>query len=324
MRALALTVVLALLPTAALAQSPAKVPSVGILMSTTPAAAKHITDAFVAGLTQDGWIPGRTIALEYRWAEGRLERFPDLAAELAGLRMDVIVASGIAATEAAHKAAPTVPIVMVNVTDPVGAKLVQSLVRPGGTVTGLSSQLTPDIRGKQLQLLKEAFPRIRQVAIFRNAEVAGAAVWKEYEAAGRIIGVETRFVDLKGPQEFDAALARIGRTAGEALFVPGGDLVFFMNRAALVAGALKHRVPAMFTLREFADAGGLMSYSARLTDQFHRAAEYVGRVLRGTRPGEIPVEQPTSFELVVNLKTATALELTLPPAFLLRADEVLR
>jgi putative ABC transport system substrate-binding protein len=323
-RALALTVVLALLPTVALGQSPAKVPSVGILMSTTPAAAKHITDAFVAGLTQDGWIPGRTVTLEYRWAEGRLERFPDLAAELAKRRVDVIVASGIAATEAAHKAAPTVPIVMVNVTDPVGAGLVQSLVRPGGTVTGLSSQLTPDIRGKQLQLLKEAFPRIRQVAIFRNAEVAGAAVWKEYEAAGRIIGVETRFVDVKGPQEFDAALARIGRTAGEALFVPGGDLVFFMNRAALVAGTLKHRVPAMFTGREFADAGGLMSYSARLTDQFRRAAGYVARVLRGARPGELPVEQPTSFELVVNLKTATALELTLPPAFLLRADEVLR
>jgi putative ABC transport system substrate-binding protein len=322
-RALALTLLLALLPVAATGQPPAKVPRVGILMSTTPAAAKHISDAFVAGLAQDGWVPGRTITLEYRWAEGRLERFPDLAAELAGLQMDVIVASGSAATEAAHKAAPTVPIVMVNVTDPVGAKLVQSLVRPGGTVTGLSSQLTPDIRGKQLQLLKEAFPRIRQIAIFRNAEVAGAAVWQEYEAAGRIIGVETRFVDVKGPQEFDTALARIGRTTGEALFVPGGD-VFFMNRAALVAGTLKHRVPAMFTLREFADAGGLMSYSARLTDQFHRAAGYVARVLRGARPGELPVEQPTSFELVVNLKTATALELTLPPAFLLRADEVLK
>ena len=169
-------------------------------MSTTPAAAKHITDAFVAGLTQDGWIPGRTVTLEYRWAEGRLERFPDLAAELARQRVDVIVASGIDATEAAHKAAPSIPIVMVNVTDPVGAKLVQSLVRPGGTVTGLSSQLTPDIRGKQLQLLREALPRTRQIAIFRSAEVAGAAVWKEYEAAGRIIGVETRFVDVKGPR----------------------------------------------------------------------------------------------------------------------------
>ncbi len=323
MRALALTVVLALLPAVALGQPPAKVPSVGILMGTTPAAAKHITDAFVAGLTQDGWTPGRTVNLEYRWAEGRLERFPDLAAELARQRVDVIVASGGDATEAARKATPSIPIIMVNVVDPVGAKLVQSLVRPGGTVTGLASQVTPEIRGKQLQLLREALPRTRQIVIFRRAEVAGAAVWKDYEAAGRIIGVETRFVDVKGPEEFDAALARISRTAGEALFVPGGDL-FFMNRAVLVAGTLKHRVPAMFTLREFADAGGLMSYSARLTDQFHRAAGYVARVLRGARPGDLPVEQPTSFELVVNLKTATALELTLPPAFLLRADEVLR
>jgi putative tryptophan/tyrosine transport system substrate-binding protein len=322
-RALALTLVLALLPAAALGQPPAKVPSVGVLMSTNPAAAKHISDAFVAGLTQDGWIPGRTVNLEYRWAEGRLDRFPDLAAELARQRVDVIVASGVDATEAARKATSSIPIIMVGVVDPVGAKLVQSLVRPGGTVTGLASHVTPEIRGKQLQLLREALPRTRQIVIFRRAEVAGAAVWKDYEAAGRTLGVETRFVDVKGPEEFDAALARVGRNAGEALFVPGGDL-FFMNRAALVAGTLKHRVPAMFTLREFTDAGGLMSYSARLTDQFHRAAEYVGRVLRGTRPGEIPVEQPTSFELVVNLKTATALELTLPPAFLLRADEVLR
>jgi putative ABC transport system substrate-binding protein len=322
-RALALTLVLALLPAAAVGQPSAKVPSVGMLMLTTPAAAKHIADAFVAGLAQDGWTPGRTVNLEYRWAEGRLERFPDLAAELARQRVDVIVASGVDATEAARKAAPSTPIIMVNVVDPVGAKLVQSLVRPGGTVTGLASQVTPEIRGKQLQLLREAVPRTRQIVIFRSAAVAGAAVWKDYEAAGRTIGVETRFVDVKGPEEFDAALARVARTAGETLFVPGGD-VFFMNRAALVAGTLKHRVPAMFTLREFADAGGLMSYSARLTDQFHRAAGYVARVLRGARPGELPVEQPTSFELVVNLKTATALELTLPPAFLLRADEVLR
>jgi putative tryptophan/tyrosine transport system substrate-binding protein len=323
-RALALTLLLTLLPAAALGQPPAKVPSVGILMSTTPAATKHISDAFAAGLTQDGWIPGRTVTLEYRWAEGRVDRFPDLAAELVGRRVDVIVASGIDATEAARKATASTPIVMVNVTDPVGAGLVQNLVRPGGTVTGLASPITPSIRGKQLQLLREALPRTRQIAILRNAEVAGAAVWKEYEAAGRVLGVETRFVDVKGPQEFDAAMARVGRTPGEALFVPSGGGVFLMNRAALVDSALRHRVPAMFTAREFTDAGGLMSYSARITDQFHRAAEYVGRVLRGRRPGEMPVEQPTGFELVVNLKTATALELTLPPAFLLRADEVLR
>jgi putative tryptophan/tyrosine transport system substrate-binding protein len=323
-RALALALALTLLPAVALGQAPAKVPSVGILMSTSPAAAKHITDAFAAGLAHDGWVPGRTVTLQYRWAEGRMERFPDLAAELARQRVDVIVASGLDATEAAHKATASIPIIMVNVTDPVGAKLVQSLVRPGGTVTGLASQLTREIRGKQLQLLREALPRTRQIAILRREAVADADVWQEYEAAGRTIGVETRFVDVKGPEEFDAAIARVARTSGGALFVPGGDLVFYMNRGALVASTLKHRVPAMFTAREFADAGGLMSYSARLTDQFRRAAEYVGRVLRGARPGDMPVEQPTSFELVVNEKTATALALTLPPAFLLRADEILK
>jgi putative ABC transport system substrate-binding protein len=323
-RALALTLVLTLLPAVAQSQAPAKVPSVGILMSTSPAAAQHITDAFAAGLAHDGWVPGRTVTLQYRWAEGRMDRFPDLAAELARQRVDVIVASGLVATEAARKATASTPIVMVNVIDPVGAKLVQSLVRPGGTVTGLASQATPEIRGKQLQLLREALPRTRQIAIFRSAAVANAAVWKEYEAAGRTIGVETRFVDVKGPEEFDAAIARVARTSGEALFVPGGDLVFYMDRVALVASTLKYRVPAMFTAREFADAGGLMSYSARLTDQFRRAAEYVGRVLRGARPGELPVEQPTSFELVVNEKTAAALALTLPPAFLLRADDILK
>ncbi len=208
MRALALTVVLALLPTVALGQSPAKVPSVGILMSTTPAAAKHISDAFVAGLTQDGWIPGRTVTLEYRWAEGQVDRFPDLAAELARRRVDVIVASGNAATEAARKATASIPIVMVNVTDPVGAGLVQNLVRPGRHPhrPGFAAHVGYS-RQTAAAPASEALPRTRQIAIFRNAKVADAAVWKEYEAAGRIIGVETRFVDVKGPDEFDAAVA---------------------------------------------------------------------------------------------------------------------
>ena len=236
----------------------------------------------------------------------------------------MIVASGIAATEAARKATASIPIVMVGVADPVGAKLVQSLVRPGGTVTGLASQVTPEIRGKQLQLLREALPRTRQIAILPQRRGGGR---------GRVEGVRG---GRPGPRGGDALRRREGAARSSTPRWPGwagpparrcscpGRRVFFMNRAALVDSALRHRVPAMFTAREFTDAGGLMSYSARLTDQFHRAAEYVGRVLRGTRPGEMPVEQPTSFELVVNLKTATALELTLPPAFLLRADEVLR
>ncbi|HEU4370988.1 MAG TPA: ABC transporter substrate-binding protein [Methylomirabilota bacterium] len=311
--ALALVVVL---PASATAQARGKTPRVGVLLSTTPAATQHISAAFAAGL--------RGVEIEQRWAEGRLERFPKLAAELVRLPVDVIVASGLDATEAAARATRTIPIVMVNVTDPVGARLITSLVRPGGNVTGLTNQLTPEIRAKQLQLLKEALPQLGQVAILRSAEVADAPVWREYEVAARAAGVRARFLDVKSPAELDAAFASVARDKGAAAFVPGVNLIFFMNREPLVARALAHRVPTMFSAREFTDAGGLMSYSARLTDQFARAAAYVDRILKGARPGDLPVEQPTRFELVLNLKTAQALGLTLPPALLARADEVLQ
>jgi putative ABC transport system substrate-binding protein len=211
---------------------------------------------------------------------------------------------------------------MVNVPDPVGAGLVESLVRPRGNVTGLASQLTTEIRAKQLQLLKEALPQLGRVAILRNAAVASASVWQEYVAAAQAAGVQARFVDVKGPADFDDALAGIARERGAA-FVPGGDPLFFINREPLVARALARRVPVMYSAREFTDVGGLMSYSARLTDQFARAAGYVDRILKGGRPADLPVEQPTRFELVLNLKTARALGLTLPPALLTRADTVL-
>jgi putative ABC transport system substrate-binding protein len=320
-RALALALALLLgLPAMAAAQPRGRAPRVGVLLSTSPAAAQHITAAFAEGLQQAG---RGGVAIEYRWAEGRVERFPALAAELVALPVDVIVTSGTAATEAAAKATPSIPIVMVNVPDPVGAGLVDSLVRPKGNVTGLASQLTPEIRAKQLQLLKEALPQLVRVVILRNAAVAAAPVWQEYVAAAQAAGVPARFVDVKGLADFDAALAGIARERGAAGFVPGGDLLFFMNREPLVARALAHRVPLMFSAREFTDAGGLMSYSARLTDQFARAAAYVDRILRGARPAELPVEQPTRFELALNLRTARALGLTLPPALLARADAIL-
>jgi putative ABC transport system substrate-binding protein len=200
---------------------------------------------------------------------------------------------------------------------------VASLARPGGNITGLAAQLTTDVRAKQLHLLKEALPRLGSVAILRSAAVADSLVWREYEVAGRTAGVKIRFVDVKDASEFDAVLAGLARDRGTAAFVPGGDLIFFMNRDSLVARALAHRVPTMFTAREYTDAGGLMSYSVRLTDQFMRAAGYVGRILKGARPGDLPIEQPTEFELVLNLRTARTLGLTLPPALLARADAVL-
>ena len=320
MRALALALAcLSILAAAAGAQPRTRPPRVGVLLATTPAATRHLADAFAESLRQAG---RGAVEVEYRWAEGRLDRFPALAAELVRRPVDVIVATGLSATEAAVRAGPTVPVVMVNVTDPVGAGLVASLARPGGNVTGLTNQLTPEIRAKQLQLVTEALPHVPQVAILRNAAVAGAPVWREYEAAAHAVGVRTRFVDVKGADELDAVFAGLARDRAAA-FVPGVDLVFFTNRELLVARALARRVPTMFSAREFTDAGGLMSYSARLTEQFARAAVYVDRVLGGARPADLPVEQPTRFELVLNLKTARALGLTLPPALLARADVVL-
>jgi putative ABC transport system substrate-binding protein len=240
----ALALVLALLsvalPASAPAQLRARTPRVGVLMSTSPTAAQHISTAFAEGLRQAGRPPGG-VDVEYRWAEGRLERFPSLVAELLRLPVDVIVASGLPATEAAARATKTIPIVMVNVPDPVAAGLVESLIRPGGNVTGLANQLTREIRAKQLQLLREAVPGLGHVTILRNIAVADSPVWREYEEAARAIGVPTRFVDVGGPGQFDAAFARIARDKSPAAFVPGGDLVFFMNREALIARAAARR-----------------------------------------------------------------------------------
>jgi len=319
-RALALLLVCLSLLIATGAQSRSPVPRVGVLLSTTPAATRHLAEAFATGLRQAG---RGSVEVEYRWAEGRLDRFPALVAELVRAPVDIIVATGLPATEAAVRASKTIPIVMVNVTDPVRAGLVESLVRPGGNVTGLTGQLTPEIRAKQFQLVKEALPHLAQVVILRSAAVADAPVWSEYETAARAAGVRTRFVDVKDPAALDAAFAGVARERGAGVFVPGVDLMFFTHREVLVARALAHRVPTMFSAREFTDAGGLMSYSARLTDQFARAAVYVDRILAGVRPADLPVEQPTRFELVLNLRTARALGVTVPPALLARADAVL-
>ena len=305
------------------AQKPPKVQRVGLLMQTAPAVAAHVATAFTQGLRDLGHIEDKDVVFEYRWAEGKLERLPELAAELVRAKVDLIIASSIDAAEAARRATTTIPIVMVNAAEPVESGLVKSLARPGGNVTGLSSQLTSDIRAKQLQLLKEAVPGLARVAIVRRAQVADAAVWKEYEAAGRTLKLKIQFVDVRSlddlPRTFDAiARERIG-----AVLLPG-DPVFFSHRQRIVALMSEHHLPGIFSTREFAQAGGLMSYSARLTDQFRRAAVYADKILRGASPATLPVEQPTQFELVINLRTATALKLTLPQTLLVRADEVIQ
>jgi len=319
--AVALPLVLA--PLASDAQRPQKVQRVGVLWQTTPAAASHIAAAFTEALRELGHVEGKNVAFDYRWAEGKPERLPALAADLVRLKVDLIVASALSAAEAARRATTTIPIVMVNAADPVESGLVRSLVRPGGNVTGLSAQLTPEIRAKQLQLLKEALPGLARVAILRRAALADGPVWKEYEAGGRTLGLKVQFVELQSVDELERAFNTIARERAGALLVPG-DPVLFTHRQRIVALAAEHRLPGTFSTREFTDAGGLMSYSARLTDQYRRAATYVDKILKGASPANLPVEQPTGFELVINLKTAKALGLTLPQTLLIRADEVIQ
>ena len=318
------TLALSLLLPAAVCQaqkSTPKVHRIGILMQTTPAAAAHIGEAFTEGLRELGHVQGRDVVFEYRWAEGRIERFPDLAGELVRIKVDLIVASSIAAAEAAHGATKTIPIVMVNAAEPVEAGVVKSLARPGGNVTGLSAQLTPEIRAKQVQLLKEAVPGLTRAVILRRTAVADAPVWREYEDGARTLEVKIQFANVGGPEDLARVIGGVARER-TGVIVPG-DPVFFTERQRLVALTLEHRLPTMFYAREFTVAGGLMSYSAKLTDQFRRAAVYVDKILRGQRPATLPVEQPTEFELVINLRTARTLKLTLPQTLLIRASEVI-
>ena len=328
-RTVGVTVFLAVLTTGSEAQTSrpsqkaAAMHRVGLLMTTTPAVAAHIATAFTQHLRELGHVEGRDVAFEYRWAEGNRERFPELAAELVRSRVDVIIASSTDAAEAAHRATTTIPIVMVNAADPIESGLVQSLVRPGGNVTGLSAQLTPEIRAKQLQLLKEAVAGLARVAIVRRVQVADAAVWKDYEAAGQALKLKIQFFDLRGLDDLSRTFDAVVQEHAGAVLIPG-DPVLFTHRARIVALITERRLPGIFSTREFAQAGGLMSYSARLTDQFRRAAVYADKILRGANPATLPVEQPTQLELVVNLRTARALKLTLPQTLLVRADEVIQ
>jgi putative ABC transport system substrate-binding protein len=318
MRGLSTVVVLA--PIAAYSQTLAKAARVGLVMTTTPVAASHIVVAFADGLRALGYFEGKNLVLEYRWAEGRPERFDDLAADLVRQHVDVIVASSQAAALAAKRATRTIPIVMVNATDPVEAALVGSLARPGGNVTGLSQQITPEIRRKQLQLVKELLPRASRVAVLRSP--ATTVDLQDYETAGRTLEIQVQLVNVRDRDDLKRAFAAIVRDRVNSLIVPA-DPFLFTERQRVAELAREHRLPAMCSTREAAEAGGLMSYSVRLTEQFRRAAIYVDKILRGASPATLPVESPSQYELVINLKTAKTLGLTIPPSLLLRADQVI-
>jgi putative tryptophan/tyrosine transport system substrate-binding protein len=310
-------------PTAIFAQTRTKARTIGVLMTTTPAAASHIAAALVSGLRELGHIEGKTVLFEYRWAESRRERLAELAAELVRHPVDLIVASSQAAALAAQRATKTIPIVMVNPANPVEVGLVASLARPGGNVTGLSQQLTPEIRAKQLQLLKEVLAKVTRplVVVLRSPTTTVALT--EYETAGQALALRVQVVEVRSREDLGRAFTAMTRNHVDALLIPG-DTFLFTERREVAELAREHRLPGMYSLREFTEAGGLMSYSARLTEQFRRAAVYVDKILRGASPGVLPVESPSEYELVINLQTAKALGLSIPRSLLARADEVIQ
>ena len=312
-------------PLAADAEQPGKVFRIGILANvplTDPEGAR-LWGAFIQGLRELGYVEGQNITIEWRVSEGKYERLPDLAAELVRLKVDVIVAPAAQNPLAAKQATRTIPIVMTGTGDPVGSGLVASLARPGGNVTGLST-LTPEIVGKQLELLKEIVPRVSRVAVLWNpTNPSHPLLLGEAKVAARSLGVQLQIPEARGPDEFEGAFAAMTRERAGALLVLT-DGMFLLHQRRIMDLVATSRLPAMYGLRRQVDAGGLMAYGPSLRDSFRRAATYVDKILKGTKPGDLPVEQPTKFELVINLKTAKALGLTIPQSILIRADEVIR
>jgi ABC-type uncharacterized transport system substrate-binding protein len=308
-------------PIAAGAQTPPKIPRVGYIASAGTAMAGRMVAALRQGLNELGYVDGQTIALEIRAADGRMERVPELVAELIGLKMDVLVAGSSVSALAAKNATGTIPIVMIAA-DPIGLGLVASLPRPGGNVTGLS-YFNEAIIAKRLQLLTEFVPGLSRVAVLKNPSVVvHTTFWQETELAARTLGVALQPLNIRGPEDFEAAFAAATQGNAQAL-IALDDALTMTHRPRIVALAASRRLPAMYGLREFPDDGGLMSYGPSFVDLFRRAATYVDKILKGAKPPDLPVEQPTKFELVINRKTANALGLTVPPTLLAQADEVI-
>ena len=319
------TLVLGILlgPLAAEAEQARKVYRIGYIAGTAAPAAAHLVEAFRQGLRDLGYVEGENVVIEYRWAEGRYERLPALAAELVRLKVDVIFAVITVAALAAKSATRTIPIVTAAASDPVEQGLVASLARPGGNVTGLTSTVGPEIAGKRLELLKEAVPMVSRVAVLWNPDSPPAAPHlRETEIAARSLRMQLQILEARSPQELESAFAAMTSAhAGALVVLP--DAMFFAHRTRIAELAAKHRLPVMHGLREHVEAGDLIAYSVSLRDLWRRAAVFVDKILKGANPADLPVEQPTKFELVINMKTAKALGLTIPPSVLGRADQVI-
>ena len=329
MRLIGLAVVLALnlalVPIAGEAQQAAKVPRIGFLGSGSPGS--PLRESFLQGLRDRGYVEGHNVVIEHRSDGGKLERLPALAAELVALDVDVIFAGSTAATRAAKQATPTLPIVFATFPDAVGSGLVTSLARPGGNVTGLSL-LTPELVAKRMELLTQAVPGVTRVAVlwhpggYTGAERTEKDILKGAEVAARTLGVRLQFVEARDPADLDGAFSDMAKARAGALIVLGSTMLF--NESKRLADlAAKNRLPTVVPFRESVEAGGLMSYGPDLADLFRRAATYVDKILKGAKPADLPVEQPTKFEFVINMKTAKALGLTIPQSVLLRADQII-
>jgi putative ABC transport system substrate-binding protein len=318
---LALSLFLA--PLASDAQPPGQIRRVGILTAVTAPTIEPLQELLRHGLRERGYVEGQHIVLESRSVEGHYERLPALAAQLVALPVDVLVTWGTPATVAAKQATSTVPIIFFAVGDPVGSGIVASLARPGGNVTGVTN-LTAELSAKQLELLKEIVPGLTQIAVLRNPRNPVSALNMRWtELAAQALGVQLHVVDVHDPSEFEAAFLSItGERAGALIVL--ADTMFLSQRRQIADLAIKRRLPAMFNWREYAEAGGLIAYGPMFAEQGRRVAEFVDKILKGVRPAELPVEQPMRFALVINLKTAQALGLTISPTLLFQADEVIR
>ena len=308
-------------PLAARAQQPAKLPTIGFLGAATASVAGQWFAAFVQRLHELGWMEGRNIAIEVRWAEGRSERYAEIAAEFVRLNVDVIVTVGTPASLAAKQATSVVPIVFVAASDPVGTGLVASLARPGGNVTGLSNQQA-DLAGKRVELLREVVPGLRQLAIMANVDNSASVLeMREVQTAARTIGLEVAILEVRQAEDIANGFELL-KSRADALYVVS-DPLLGSNRVRINTLALGMRLPTLHAFREYVEAGGLMSYGPNFPHLFRRAGDHVDKILRGAKPADIPVEQPTKFDLIINLTTAKALGLTVPATLLARADEVI-
>ena len=305
------------------AQQPIKIPRIGFLSSVSPSTIATRTEAFRQGLRELGYVDGKNVIIEWRSAEGKSEHVSDLAAELVRLKPDVIVTAAPAVTGPVKQATKTIPIVMAFDDDPVGNKFVDTLARPGGNITGLSN-LSPEISGKQLEILREIVPGLMRVAVLGTSDRPGnAQTLREIELAAGALAVTVQYLEVKNSNDIETAFRSARKNRAEAVLGLGGPVIN-SHRTKVVVLAAKSRLPAMYPRPEFVEVGGLMTYGANITHLYHRAAVYVDKILKGAKPADLPVEQPTKFEFVVNLKTAQQIGLTIPPNVLARADRVIR